>query len=57
MKLEEILVSEVIDLTSLKTFFATDRIMLIEIIEVLFFVSKSRRALLDINLKIFSSLR
>ena len=40
MELEEILSSEVVDLTSLKSFFASDRNMLIEIIRV--FVSDTK---------------
>lgn len=50
MKLEEILVSEVVDLTSLKTFFATDRIMLIEIIEVFLSDTTTKISILEKNI-------
>lgn len=47
MELEEILSSEVVDLTSLKSFFASDRNMLIEIIRV--FLSDTKLKLIQLE--------
>jgi hypothetical protein len=50
MKLEEILVSEIVDLTSLKSFFASDKIMLTQIIEVFLSDTTPKIAILEKNI-------
>ena len=50
MELEKILSSEVVDLTSLKSFFASDRNMLIEIIRVFVSDTTPKIAILERNI-------